>query len=101
MQREHAIDVQQKAITHDHEKGSSRGANARTTPPEGLPVYRLFTGKDDAAFCKRVSEALSLGYKLYGSPSVTFNGTDVIAAQAVLWRAHDLVGSGFDDETPL
>jgi hypothetical protein len=63
-------------------------ANKRTTkraPPDGLPTYRLLTGPDDAAFCRRVSEALALGYKLYGSPSATFNGKDVIVAQAVVW----------------
>ncbi|WP_233435844.1 DUF1737 domain-containing protein [Klebsiella variicola] len=36
-------------------------------PPEGLPRYLLLTGKDDAKFCHRVSEALALGYQLYGS----------------------------------
>jgi hypothetical protein len=56
-----------------------------SSPPEGLPQYRLLTGKDDAAFCQRVSEALALGYQLYGSPAATFNGKDVIVAQAVLW----------------
>lgn len=55
------------------------------SPPNGLPRYRLLTGKDDAAFCQRVSEALSLGYELYGSPAATFNGEHVVAAQAVLW----------------
>ena len=54
-------------------------------PPDGLPTYRLLTGRDDAAFCHRVSDALALGYKLYGSPAATFNGTDVIVAQAVIW----------------
>jgi hypothetical protein len=54
-------------------------------PPEGLPLYRLLTGPDDAAFCHRVSEALALGYRLYGPPSVTFDGNRVIAAQAVVW----------------
>ena len=54
-------------------------------PPDGLPVYRLLTGPDDAAFCRRVSEALALGYRLHGSPAATFNGTQVIVAQAVLW----------------
>lgn len=54
-------------------------------PPDGLPTYRLLTGKDDATFCKRVSEAISMGYLLYGSPSATFNGQDVIVAQAVVW----------------
>jgi hypothetical protein len=56
-----------------------------SSPPQDLPRYRLLTGKDDATFCKRVSEALALGYRLYGSPSVTFNGDHVVAAQAVLW----------------
>ncbi len=54
-------------------------------PPEGLPIYRVLTGPDDARFCHRVSEALALGYVLHGSPSVTFNGETVIVAQAVLW----------------
>lgn len=48
--------------------------------------YRLITGKDDAAFCRRISQLLSEGYELYGSPALTFNGTDVIAAQAVVLR---------------
>ncbi len=34
-----------------------------------LVRYRLLTGPDDAAFCHRVSEALALGYELYGSPA--------------------------------
>ena len=54
-------------------------------PPDGLPTYRLLTGPDDAAFCHRVSEALALDYKLYGSPAATFNGKDVIVAQALIW----------------
>lgn len=54
-------------------------------PPDGLPIYRLFTGPDDAAFCQKVSEALTLGYQLYGPPVATFNGTSVIVAQAVVW----------------
>ncbi|MBY6261112.1 DUF1737 domain-containing protein [Azospirillum sp. 412522] len=54
-------------------------------PPNDLPRYRLLTGKDDAKFCHRVSEALELGYRLYGSPAATFNGQDVIVAQAIIW----------------
>lgn len=60
-----------------------------TTPPDGLPRYRLLTGKDDAAFCQRVSEALALGYELHGSPAATFNGEHVVVAQAILWPEHD------------
>jgi len=54
-------------------------------PPDGLPVYRLLTGPDDAAFCRRVSEAIALGYVLYGSPAAAFNGKSVIVAQALVW----------------
>lgn len=58
---------------------------ATNVPPDGLPAYRLLTGPDDAAFCRRVSEAFVLGYNLCGSPAVTFNGKDVIVAQATIW----------------
>lgn len=56
-----------------------------TPPPDQLPIYRLLTGRDDAAFCHRVSEALALGYTLYGSPAATFNGEHVVVAQALIW----------------
>lgn len=64
------------------------------TPPNGLPVYRLLTGPDDASFCHRVSEALSLGYRLYGSPAATFDGERVIVAQALLWPSVTVPGQG-------
>lgn len=54
-------------------------------PPDGLPRYRLLTGPDDAAFCHRVSEALALGYRLHGSPTMTFDGARVVVGQALLW----------------
>ena len=31
-------------------------------------IYRLLTGSDDAVFCRKVTEALSQGWLLYGSP---------------------------------
>lgn len=58
-----------------------------SVPPEGLPIYRVLTGPDDAAFCHRVSAALQMGYQLHGSPAVTFDGQRVIVAQAVIWVA--------------
>ena len=58
-------------------------------PPDDLPIYRVLTGPEDAKFCRRISEALALGYVLYGSPSVTFNGESVIVAQAVVWPTID------------
>ncbi|MGA7205842.1 MAG: DUF1737 domain-containing protein [Specibacter sp.] len=47
-------------------------------------AFRLITGPDDRSFCERVSEALAEGYVLHGGPAVTFNGTSVICAQAVI-----------------
>jgi hypothetical protein len=67
-----------------------------TTPPNGLPTYRLITGKDDAAFCQRISENLALGYQLYGSPSLAFDPVQghVVAAQAILWPGHGTPSQG-------
>lgn len=62
---------------HDHEP-------SHPEPSADLPRYRLLTGPDDEAFCRRVSEALESGYALHGSPALTFDGHHVIAAQAVV-----------------
>ncbi|WP_439678596.1 DUF1737 domain-containing protein [Embleya sp. MST-111070] len=56
-----------------------------STPPDGLPIYRVITGPDDVGFCRRVSEAITLGYALHEGPAVTFDGENVIVAQALLW----------------
>ena len=57
-----------------------------TLPPKNLPIYRVLTGPNDVSFCIRISEALELGYELYGSPTLTFNGKTVIVAQALIWK---------------
>ena len=59
-----------------------------TNPPDDKPVYRLLTGKDDRAFCDRVSEALAQGWRLYGSPAMTWDveGSHTKVAQAVIWK---------------
>ena len=64
-----------------------------STPPDDKPVYRLLTGKDDRAFCERVSEALEQGWRLYGSPAMTFEGDSgtIKVAQAVVWKDADVV----------
>ena len=59
---------------------------AAKAKPEPKKAYRLLTGIDDSSFCQKVSDALKDGYELYGSPSVTFNGKNVIAAQAVVLK---------------
>lgn len=70
-------------------------------PPAGLPVYRLLTGRDDAAFCHRVSEAIAQGYRLYGSPAVTYNGECVIAAQALVWPTAEPAIAGAGSRAPV
>ena len=54
-----------------------------------MKVYRYLTGKDDVNFCARVTKALNAGYELYGSPTMTFNGTDVIVGQAIVKEVAD------------
>ncbi len=51
-----------------------------------MRLYRLLTGGDDAAFCKKVSEALNRGWELHGSPVMAFDSATgrVVCGQAVL-----------------
>lgn len=46
--------------------------------------YRLVTGKDDASFCERISALIEEGYRLHASPSMAYNGKDIIVAQALI-----------------
>ena len=61
--------------------------------PDDRPIYRLLTGKDDRAFCERVSEALEQGWRLYGSPTLAWDQESdcMKAAQAVVWHEADAV----------
>ena len=47
-------------------------------------AYRVLTGPDDRHFCERISQALTEGYELYGSPALTTKGDQVIVAQALI-----------------
>lgn len=64
-----------------------------SSPPDDRPIYRLLTGKDDRAFCDRVSEALEQGWRLFGSPTLAWDheGGYMKAAQAVVWKDADVV----------
>lgn len=48
-------------------------------------IYRLLSGPDDAAFCHRITEALSRGWSLRGNPALAFDAErkSVIVAQAI------------------
>jgi hypothetical protein len=55
-------------------------------------LYRYLTGPDDAAFCHRVTEALSKGWTLYGHPTLTYDAAQsrVICGQALIKDIDDL-----------
>ncbi|WP_416915221.1 MAG: DUF1737 domain-containing protein [Roseicyclus sp.] len=50
-----------------------------------MKIYRLLTEDDTSAFCHKVSEALSKGWELYGSPAMSFDAARGVmrCAQAV------------------
>ncbi|MBU6267204.1 MAG: DUF1737 domain-containing protein [Sphingomonadales bacterium] len=56
--------------------------------PEDRPIYRLLTGKDDRAFCERVSEALAQGWRLHGAPTMCWEPVEghTKVGQAVIWH---------------
>ncbi len=51
-----------------------------------MRLYRFLTGGDDAAFCHRVSAALSSGWELHGPPTMAYDaGTGrIVCGQAVV-----------------
>jgi hypothetical protein len=69
-------------------KPAAKPAVAKSVKPtvEAPKRYKVLTGIDDSAFCARVSEALDNGYELHGAPAATFNGKNVILAQAIVLK---------------
>ena len=57
-----------------------------------MTVYRYLTGVDDSSFCHKVTEALSKGWQLYGSPTLTFDTATgrAVCGQAVTKEVEDL-----------
>ena len=51
-----------------------------------MNLYRLLTGSDDASFCHRISEAISNGWSLHGSPVLTYDTEEkqIVCGQAVV-----------------
>lgn len=49
-------------------------------------IYRLLTGPDNSEFCHKVTRALSEGWELHGSASLSFDAKKgvVVCAQAVI-----------------
>jgi hypothetical protein len=67
-------------------KAAKPAAKVKAQKPAPLKHYKLLTGIDDSAFCDRVCDHLKLGYELYGSPAITFNGKNNIVAQAIVLK---------------
>ncbi len=65
-----------------------------------MKLYRFITGPDDSAFCHRVSLALSRGWQLHGSPSLSFNAATGLmnCGQAV---TKDVEGKDYDPDMKL
>ena len=51
-----------------------------------MQLYRLLTGPDDSAFCKRVSAALNKGWFLHGPPSLAYDPVKatMVCGQAIV-----------------
>ncbi len=51
-----------------------------------MRAYRYLTGKDDSAFCHRVTAMLNKGWELHGSPTLTFDAEKghAVCGQAVV-----------------
>ena len=56
-----------------------------------MKAYRYLTGKDDSAFCHRVTDALNRGWQLYGPPTLTFDQKrgEVICGQVITKEVED------------
>ncbi|GAA2199353.1 hypothetical protein GCM10009849_15460 [Sinomonas flava] len=73
-----------ETVTEPAETTPLNDPAAPSGPAEEKLAYRLLTGPDTREFCARISQALADGYVLHGSPAATFNGSEVIVAQAVI-----------------
>ncbi len=58
-------------------------------------VYRLLTEDDTSAFCHKVTEALSRGWSLHGTPTMAFD-----SARGVIRCAQAVVKESDGEYTP-
>lgn len=65
-----------------------------------MKLYRLLTGPDDSSFCHKVSNAVSKGWELYGSPTYGFDSAAGVmrCGQAV---TKNIPGRDYDPEMKL
>jgi hypothetical protein len=63
-----------------------------------MKLYRFITNPDNSEFCMRISKLVNKGWKLYGNPTLCFNGTTTIAGQALTKKVK---GKKFSKNTDL
>ncbi|HVI29713.1 DUF1737 domain-containing protein [Hansschlegelia sp.] len=65
-----------------------------------MKLYRFLTGPDDAAFCRRVSDAINKGWSLQGDPTLTYDPEKktVVCGQAIV---KEIVGVEWSDDIKL
>ena len=49
-----------------------------------MKLYRYITAIDGSKFCMKITKLLNKGWKLYGNPTLTFNGKNNIVGQVVI-----------------
>ena len=49
-----------------------------------MKLYRFITNPDNEEFCMRITKLINKGWKLYGNPTLTFNGKTPIVGQALV-----------------
>jgi ribonuclease HI len=86
-----AMDAAAKGLTWQP-RGVPYAGEVSDSPTHALPdpeaparlSYRLLSGADDQAFCERVAAALADGYELHGGLAITYDGSKVVVAQALV-----------------
>jgi hypothetical protein len=65
-----------------------------------MRAYRYITGKDDAAFCHRITDAINRGWELYGHPTLTYDQKrgEVVCGQVII---KDVEGRVYDPSLDL
>ncbi|MFM6966056.1 MAG: DUF1737 domain-containing protein [Rhodoluna sp.] len=78
--------VRSSAAASAAAKAAAKAASTPVSTPDFTKHYKMLTGIDDSEFCTKVGLHLDNGYELYGSPTSTFNGKNVIVGQAVVLK---------------
>lgn len=61
------------------------------TMPQSNDIYKIVRGTESEVFGELVTEHLKQGYELHGSPALTFDGKDMVFAQAVVKTVKQLL----------